>query len=145
MANQFIPQPFQPGPRIIDGTSLNQALGSDANTAQDGIVALAGGGNTSASPAPLLVYGQNRIVTVASANDSVQLPPSTPGASVWVHNGDASHSVQVFANLSSSLASGVLDTINGTAGATGVAVASGKDAYFRCYSAGAWYGPVAMV
>jgi hypothetical protein len=82
---------------------------------------------------------------VATGGDSVQLPPSgtAGGGSVVVFNGGAA-STQVFANAVSSLPSGVLDTINGTAGATGVAVANGKTAIFMCSAAGAWFGPVAL-
>jgi hypothetical protein len=135
------PQVFKTlGPHLISGQSLNAALGNGLANYSDAITALASGG---AAGAPLLAYGINHVTVTANANDSAMMPPSLPGASVMVTNNGA-QSLQVFANTTSSLPAGTLDTINGTAGATGVAVAAAKTALFMCSVYGAWFGPVAL-
>jgi hypothetical protein len=137
-ANPNIPQPLLPGPRVFDGTDLNRALGNNLVNSQDGLVALAGGG---AAGATQLTLGLNYVKTTVTANDSALLPASIIGGSVKVKNGGASN-LTIYAYPVSSLQSGVLDTINGTAGATGVTVAPGATAEFNCSAAGAWWGPV---
>jgi hypothetical protein len=135
------PAVFQnPGYCEVTGDKLNRSIGDAFASYTDAITALAGGGATGA---PLLATRVNRVSTVASDNDSVMMPQSVPGANVLIQN-DGAHSLQVFANTTSSLASGVLDTLNGTAGATGIAVAAGKTAILVCYAYGAWHGPVAL-
>lgn len=143
MAGINQPQPYKTlAPHLVSGSSLNAAIGNGQRNYQDAITALAGGG---AAGAPLLALGVNKVTVVASAADSAMLPPSGTalGGSVIIVNTGAS-SMQVFANTVSSLPSGVLDTINGTAGATGVAVANAKTAMFWATAAGAWFGPVAL-
>lgn len=143
MAGINQPQPFQVlAPAMHSGSALNAAIARGLRNYQDAITALAGGG---AAGAPLLALGVNKVTVVASGADSVMLPPSWTalGGSVIIVNNGAS-SLQVFANPVSSLPSGVLDTINGTAGATGVAVANAKTAIFWATAAGAWFGPVAL-
>lgn len=95
---------------------------------EDGITAAAGGGQTNARA---LTKTINRIATVASANDSVKLPPSEAGMVVYVVNGAAANSLQVFGAGT--------DTINDVATAAGVAQAAGKSAAFVCPVAGKWY------
>ena len=128
------------GPHLVSGAALNNAIGQGSLNAQDTITALAGGG---AAGAPNLALGINRASVVASAADSVMLPPSLASNIVIFQNSGA-NACQVFANTVSSLPAGTLDTINGTAGATGVAVGAGKMAIFCCYTTGAWVGPVAL-
>lgn len=99
--------------------AINQANQQQATTS---ITAHAGGGQ-SASVA--LGYGFNQVGTVASGSDSVQLPPCNVGAMVYVTN-DGSNSMTVFGNSARS------DTINGTAGSTGVAQANGAHAIYFC-------------
>ena len=72
-----------------------------------------------------LSYGINEVATVAGAADGVQLPICVPGAVVYVSNAGAA-SMQVFGK------NGRTDTINGTAGATGVAQANGITALYIC-------------
>jgi hypothetical protein len=143
MAGITTPQPFPTlAPNMPSGDALNKAIANGLRNYQDAITALAGGG---AAGAPLLALGVNKITTVANANDSVQLPPSgTAGGGAVVVANTSGASLQVFANSASSLPTGVLDTINGTAGATGVAVGNGKTAIFWTTAAGAWFGPVAL-
>lgn len=87
-----------------------------------GLTALVGGGQTGATR---LGYGLNQVATVASTADSVQLPPCNVGAAVYVTN-DASNSTTVFG------AQGRTDTINGTAGATGLAQAGAAHTLYLC-------------
>lgn len=85
-----------------------------APAAQIGLTALAGGGQTGAT---ITGYGVNTVTTVATAADSVALPPAAPGLTVFVKNTTAT-SMTVYG-------SGI-DTIDGIATATGVAQAAGK-------------------
>jgi hypothetical protein len=142
MATQTANSTFQIlGPHLVSGSSLNRAIGEGKLNAQDNIVALSGGGVVGA--VPQLYLGLNRVSTAAAGGDSVMMPPSSPGSIVILENNGVS-SVQVFANSTSSLPTGVRDTINGVIAATGVPVATGKMAVFCCFSAGAWVGPVAL-
>lgn len=95
---------------------------------EDGITAYASGGQTNARA---LTAAINRISTVATAADSVKLPPSEAGMVIYVVNGAASNSMQVFGAGT--------DTINDVATATGVAQAAGKSAVYVCPVAGKWY------
>lgn len=131
-----IPQVFSPGPQMVDGGALNKAVGAQLQNYQDALVALANGGQVGATP---LIIGINRIATVANANDSCMMPPSTPGATVKIRNDGASNTT-IYSSLTSSIPAATLDTINGTAGATGVTVAPGSTAELSCYKAGAWVG-----
>jgi hypothetical protein len=98
-----------------------------AQGSADGITATASGNQANAFQ---LVASVNRVATVASTNDSVALPASSPGLEVIVIN-DASNSCQVY---------GVSpDTINDVATATGVALAGKTTALFACPVAGKWY------
>lgn len=135
-----IPQTFQPGPRLIDGSDLNRAIAAGLSAYQDGLVAHSGGGAAAATP---LLIGINRVVTVAAGADSLLMPQSTPGATVNIRN-DGASSATIYANPVSSLPSAVLDTLNGTAGATGIALAAGATAELRCYAPGAWVGAVSI-
>lgn len=69
-------------------------------------------------------------VTVANASDSVVLPASAVGYSITVANTSATLACQVYASGS--------DTINGTAGSTGVALAATTVTIYFCFVAGAW-------
>ena len=122
-----IPQRLEPGKRLADDDALNTALATPQWQTNTGITALAGGGRTGA---PVLVLGSNEVTTVASGADSVVLPVAVPGSVVFVVNATAT-SMQVFANGS--------DTINGTAGATGVAQAGNKYALYVAADLGQWY------
>jgi hypothetical protein len=50
---------------------------------------------------------------------------------VWLRNADSADAVQVFANGS--------DTINGTAGATGISVAAAKSVLFVAATNNVWF------
>ena len=123
-----IPQRLEPGKRLADDDALNTVLATPQWQTNTGITALAGGARNSSTP--VLVIGSNEVTTVASAADSVVLPVAIPGSVVFVANAGAS-SLQLFANGS--------DTINGTAGATGISVANGKRILCVAADLGQWY------
>lgn len=136
-----VPQAYDNlGFQMPSGEKLNRIVSQGVLSYNAALTALAGGAQVGA---PVLDGGVNNIATVASANDSVVMPKSSPGKVVYLRNG-STNACQVFANTASSLPSGVQDTINGTAGATGVSIAAGKTAQFICYAYGAWLGPVAL-
>lgn len=85
-----------------------------------GIVAHAGGGQANATP---LLPGVSLVTVVATAGDSVSLPLASLGLVCTVTNGGA-NSMQVFGAGT--------DTINGVATGTGVALAAGASAVYRC-------------
>lgn len=103
-------------------------LDSLALGAVDGVAAAAGGGKTNAT---LLSEVVARVSTVATAADSVKLPPAEAGLVVCLVNGHATNSMQVFGSGT--------DTINDVATATGVAQAAGKAAIYFSPVAGKWY------
>ena len=114
------------------GTGLHDmsAIVNGNGFTADSIAARAGGGRASATS---VVNAITLIATVATAGDSVALPPAVGGQLLWLINGGA-QSAQVFANNNTS------DTINGVAAGTGIALASGKSQLFMSPLAGAWFG-----
>jgi hypothetical protein len=96
-------------------------------SATNGITAHAGGGRSSAVA---LTTGINRVSTVATDADSVVLPTAAAGLQITVSNAGG-HALQVFAAGS--------DTIDGTAGSTGISLASGKTAIFSSAAATFWH------
>lgn len=121
------PTPFQPGPRLIDGTDLNAALAMPLRSSQDNITAHAGGTQAAAYQ---LGPALNRVTVVATAGDSVRLPPSAAGRTVTVINADASDAMQVFGFGT--------DTINGAATATGISQPAGTTFVYNCTTKGNW-------
>ena len=67
-------------------------------------------------------------------SDSVVLPVASAGSVVYLLNADGADAVKVYGNGS--------DTINGTAGATGVSFAAGKRVLFIAVSTGVWIANV---
>jgi len=97
-------------------------------SAQDGVVAHAGGGQTNAfNIGPIEM---TRVTTVATAGDSIMLPPAQPGLGLIIVNHGA-NSMQVFGQPS--------DTINDVASATGVPQMANSWVFYGCFTAGAWY------
>ena len=90
------------------------------------ITAAAGGGQTNAT---LVATSAVVVGTVATAADSIKLPPSQVGTSIQVLNNTAT-SMQVFGSGT--------DTINGAAAGTGVAQAANIFAIYVCLVAGKW-------
>lgn len=117
---------FTPGRHLMAGDSINQisaAIGSN----ETGVTAGAGGTRAAAYP---IKAACTNVTVVVTANDAVVLPIAYPGCECYILNSDAADSLQVFANGS--------DTINATAGATGIALAAGAAALFKCIVAGNW-------
>lgn len=127
-----IPARFQSGFRLEDGNELNKALATPMLQTNYGITALAGGALSSSTP--VLVLGSNVVTTVATAGDSVVLPVASAGSVVYLLNADSADAVKVYANGS--------DTINGTAGATGVSYAAAKRVMFIAVNTGVWIANV---
>jgi hypothetical protein len=96
-------------------------------SASDSLTAHAGGGQGSALA---LVSELNRVTTVASAGDSVALPASAPGLTIFIENAGA-NAMQVYGAGT--------DTINGVATATGVSQMANSVVVYTCYTAGAWF------
>ena len=93
----------------------------------EGVTAHAGGGRAAAVP---IIGMITRVTTVATAADSVVLPTAVPGLDLTIINAGA-NAMQVFGNGS--------DTIDGTAGATGVSQAAGKTVQYLSTASGAWH------
>lgn len=130
-------QSFLPGSRQIDGGEL-QTLASMLFGVKTGIVALAGGGLSAATPA--LIYGFNSVDTVASSSDSVVLPPAIPGATAIVTNPSAT-TLAVFglgSNPSNNNTADVIAPSTSNTTATSQTIATTKTADFYCFKIGVW-------
>lgn len=114
-------------PSISDQDKYDQgAPGPLPNTTVNGLTALAGG----AQAGTALTAGINRVTTVATAADSVQLPPAVPGRRVVVINAAAANSMNVFPQTG--------EIINALAANAGYAQAANKGVEFVCAVAGTW-------
>lgn len=118
---------MQATPQEIWGNILITGLFTESS--QDNIVATAGGGQAGAVP---LTKELSRIATVATAGDSVALPPAVAGLSIIVVNHGA-NAMQVFGNAATG------DTINDSATATGVSQMAGSEVIYGCATNGKWY------
>lgn len=98
-------------------------------SSQDLITANAGGGQANAYQ---IVSQTARIAIVATAGDSIQLPPSAPGLELLIINHGA-NAMQVFGNLSAG------DVIDDQAAATGVSQMANSLVIYSCATAGKWY------
>lgn len=127
-----IPSRLQPGQRLADDDNLNTFLATPQWQTNYGITALAGGALSSSTP--VLVLGSNVVTTVVTAGDSVVLPSAVAGSIVYMLNADSADAVKVYGNGS--------DTINGTAGATGVSYAAAKRVLFIAVTDGVWIANV---
>lgn len=117
---------FAPGFALQDGTKLQALVELRNLNASGALTAQADGTRANATP---LLNGLNELGTVAGAADSALLPLAEPGSMVFVANAGAQNA-QIFARGD--------DTINGTAGATGVAQNVGVSALYVCIVAGSW-------
>lgn len=90
------------------------------------LTALAGGAQAGTA---LNAY-MNRVTTVASAADSVQLPPAVPGRQVVVINAAAANAMAVFPQTG--------EVINALAANASISVAANKCIEFFCAVAGTW-------
>lgn len=127
---------FINGLRLVDGGELLKMakLNFDYN---DNLVALAGGAVVGATP---IKSGSNRVVTCASANDSLLLPTAIPFKIVWLTN-DGAQSARVFPNQSNPNNGNIADTIaphNTSVYGASVDVAAAAVSGFLCVALGKW-------
>lgn len=127
--------PADSGFALQDSPFVN-GIAAGQNAASQVITAFAGGGQAGAkgiSPAALLV----EIGTVVTAADSVGLPFAVKGTWMLVFNASA-NSANIYGKVAINKLTGVIDTINGTAGSTAYALAGGVSALFFCPKDGIW-------
>ncbi len=113
---------FTPGPRLIDGSELNNALAQPVNSIETGLVAT----GTTRADALQLQAAINVLATVA-ASTGVRLKDVPSGGTQTIYN-DGASAVQVYAT----------DAIDGIAAATGVALTNAKRAIYTRLPSGAW-------
>lgn len=109
------PATFQPGDRLHSGQALNTTIARGTKVNGTGIVA----SGTTIADAHQLYLGVNFLGTVAGSSGA-KLPAMVPGDSCIVFNQGAA-ACQIYSGDS---------TIDGTAGATGVALTNTKRAVF---------------
>lgn len=109
------------------GLPIQSSQAAILESVSDALTAHAGGTQAAALA---LTSKFNVVSTVATAGDSVKLPPAVVGLTVIVVNADSADSMQVFGAGT--------DTINGVATATGVSQAAGTLVVYRCNAAGKW-------
>ncbi len=120
------------GPDLIDALSAGYGFLTSGGTssllqAADALVAHAGGGQANALALTAIV---NRVITVATAADSVVLPAAKQGMEITVINAAAANAMNVYP------ASGEL--INALTADTALSVAANKTISFFCAVAGKW-------
>ncbi|WP_104656512.1 hypothetical protein [Ralstonia insidiosa] len=106
--------PLQPGDFLLE-------------SAGDNITATPGGGQTGAFP---INTQTARVTTVATANDSVMLPPSAPGLEVLIIN-HGNNPMQVFGYGT--------DQIDDNTSTVGVSQMQNSFVLYSCAAAGNWY------
>ena len=114
---------------IRDSTSAGNFVntaGYFTRSAVNGLTALAGG----AQAGTALTREINRVTTVATAADSVQLPAATAGRVVTVINAAAANAMAVFPQTG--------EVINALAANASISVAANKTIMFFCAVAGTW-------
>ena len=120
---------------LQDGSILKAILAGSGYSAAK-LTAHAGGLQPAAAPispnSAIVVLG-----TVASVGDSAVLPFAQPGEWLLVFNSTA-NSANIYGQVAVNALTGVIDTINGTAGSTAYAIAGGVSVLFFCGSNGAW-------
>lgn len=126
---------------LQDSGWLNGLAGGNNRYCQS-VTARAGGGAANATPigtpnAQGIEAQLIEIRTVATADDSVQLPAAVASKVLDVFNSSAA-SANAFANPNTNKATGSTDTINGSSTATAYAVAAGVSVRFFCPRDGVW-------
>lgn len=96
--------------------------------ASNGIVAHAGGGKANATQLDPK-FDVHRVVTCATANDSLLMPPAEPGRAILVIQ-DGAAAARLFGKGT--------DTIDAVATATGVVLTNANRCWYYCAVAGAW-------
>ena len=126
-----IPDRLPNGYALQDGFVLESLLATPQWQTNYGITAV---GTARASTTPVLTLGSNVVTVSTSSNYGVVLPSATAGSVVYFYNADSANAVTVFATGS--------DTINGTAGATGVSYAVAKRVLFIAVTNNVWVANV---
>ncbi len=114
-----------PGLRLLDGADINALAGGQGYST---VAAVTAAGTTQATATQLQYNAITRIGTAASST-GVVMPSAQPGMWMMIAN-DGAQTVAVY-GLGS-------DTINGTAGATGVTQVTTAAALYFCAIAGKW-------
>jgi hypothetical protein len=126
MATQVSPQPFQPGPRLVDGSDLNKAVSQDILTSQTGAVA----NGTTKATGTQITAAITEFDTVAPSGVAI-LPPAVAGTNITVFNYGA-NTLTIYPYATT-------DTIDGgSAGASTTLSATNRAVGFFATSAGAW-------
>ena len=126
-----IPDRLPNGYALQDGSTLEVLLATPQWQTNYGITAV---GTARASTTPVLSLGSNVVTVATSSNYGVVLPSAVAGSVVYFYNADSGDAVTVFAAGS--------DTINGTAGATGVSYAAAKRVLFIAVTNNVWIANV---
>jgi len=126
-----IPDRLPNGYALQDGYVLESLLATPQWQTNYGITAV---GTARASTTPVLTLGSNVVTVSTSSNYGVVLPSAVAGSVVYFYNADSADAVTVFATGS--------DTINGTAGATGVSYAAAKRVLFIAVTNNVWIANV---
>ena len=128
------------GAQLIDAQDLTK-LANYTIGANTGVTAQAGGAQAGS---PVMQYSFNDVTVIASANDSVQLPPALPGAYVVV-NAQGANTLRIYAGIAPNVQNGnVVDQIIAhgstalTANGTAITIASGHTSDFVCTTIGQW-------
>lgn len=114
------------GTQTIATGSIALTVGYYTQSVVNGLTALAGG----AQAGTALTRQINRVTTVASGADSVQLPAATAGRVVTVINAAAANAMAVFPQTG--------EIINALAANASISVAANKTINFYCAVAGTW-------
>lgn len=97
-------------------------------TRDEAITATVGGAQAGAYQ---IIYGMNRVTTVASSGDSVKLPICAGGKVVFIVNAAASNALNLYGQTG--------ETINALSANTAFSLAANKAAIATCGTDGAWY------
>lgn len=130
MAAAVTNTPFQSGFRLVRGEDLNANFASPGLSTQQGVTATAGGTRAAAFPVTASI---TNVTTVATAADSLVLPVASAnlGETFTIYNNGANN-LTLYANGS--------DTINGTAGATGISIPNAGVVVLQSVTSGVWLG-----
>lgn len=123
------------GGSIAAGQTYNNQLYGQS-MAQDSVTANAGGGQQT-SGASLVKGPLIRVTTVATAADSITLPPAIRGMEITVVNDAAANSMNVFPNVGETINNGAANAAFAQAASNNGAIAVAPS-IFICFSNGAW-------
>ena len=118
------PTLFDPGFRLEDGSQLNSVLAVPQVASEDAITATGTNQATAYQLSAVISH-----VTTAAASTGVKLPSGRAGRMVFVFN-DGANPIQVYSRDTA--------TIDGTAGATGVALTNAKRCAYFAVAEGVW-------